>query len=145
MPKSKGRIGGPDKGSVADDVKAACSALYEYDRMWEASTDEDAESLPRVEFCSEDRELRDVDDDEAAMLVYGMARGLYCATSAGVDEPKGLGEGDALGNGIAEGDGGNKSDMPSLCSDVTEGICTHAPVSENNQRYTTGHYLENIL
>ena len=64
-----------------------------------------------------------MDDDEAARLVYGIARGLCCAASAGVDEPRGLGDGDALGNGIAEGDGGSRSDIPSLCSDVTVGIC----------------------
>lgn len=40
--------------------------------------------------------------------------------SAGVEEPRGLG--DARGGGTAEGDGGSKSDMPSLCSDVKEGI-----------------------
>lgn len=43
--------------------------------------------------------------------------------SAGVDDPSGLGDGETLGGGAADGEGGSRSDMPSLCSDVTVGIC----------------------
>lgn len=42
--------------------------------------------------------------------------------SAGVDAPRGLGDGEALAIGAADGDGGSKSDMPNRCSDVSEGI-----------------------
>jgi hypothetical protein len=61
-------------------------------------------------------------DEEAVKLVNGNVLGLSWITSAGVDEPNGLGDEEALGGGIAEGEGGSRSDMPSLCSDVTVGI-----------------------
>ena len=69
--------------------------------------------------------MSDVDDDEAAGLAYGVTLGLCCIPSAGVEEPNGLGVGDVLGSGTAEGDGGSRTDMPSLCSDVTVGIYMH--------------------
>lgn len=63
-----------------------------------------------------------MDDEDAAALEKGRDRGLSCMPSAGVEEPRGLGAGDGFADGIAEGEGGSKSDMPSLCSDVSEGI-----------------------
>lgn len=70
----------------------------------------------------EERELREVEEDEAAVLEKGSERGLSWEPSAGVDEPSGLGAGDGFEDGTADGDGGSKSDIPSLCSEVKEGI-----------------------
>lgn len=52
----------------------------------------------------------------------GSERGLSWAISAGVDEPNGLGECEALGGGTIDGEGGSRSAMPNLCSDVNDGI-----------------------
>ena len=72
---------------------------------------------------SEERELSDVEDDEAAVFEKGSVRGLNCVTSAGVEDPNGLGEGDGLDDGgAADGEGGSKSDIPNRCSEVNEGI-----------------------
>lgn len=76
-----------------------------------------------MECESEERELSEVEDEEAAAFEKGRVRGLSWVVSAGVEEPNGLGEGDGFAEGgTAEGDGGRRSDMPSRCSEVKEGI-----------------------
>lgn len=63
-----------------------------------------------------------MEEDDAAAFVKGRVRGLGCVPSAGVDGPRGLGDGEALNEGTAEGDGGSKSVIPSRCSAVNGGI-----------------------
>ena len=73
-------------------------------------------------FCSDDNELSDVEDELAAAFENGIARGLNCRPSAGVDDPRELGDGEGFTGGTADGDGGSKSAIPSLCSTVSGGI-----------------------
>lgn len=73
----------------------------------------------KEKFCSEESELRDVDEEDAAGFAYGNARGLLRDRSPC---ERGLGEGDTRECATAEGEGGRRSVMPSLCSDVKEGI-----------------------
>lgn len=64
--------------------------------------------------------MREVLEDEAAALVKGNVRGLVCAPSA-----RGLGDGDGRAEGgtaEGEGEGGRRSAIPILCSDVKPGI-----------------------
>lgn len=70
-------------------------------------------------FCSEESELSDVEDEDAAAFAKGI---VSCVPSAGTDDPRGLGDGDGLDGGTADGDGGSKSAIPSLCSTVKGGI-----------------------
>lgn len=67
-------------------------------------------------FICEESEEREVVDEEAAEFVSGRLR---CSAGGNVN---GLGELAALAALIIEGDGGRRSDMLSLCSDVNVGI-----------------------
>ena len=77
------------------------------------------------EWEREESELSEVEDDEAAVFENGRVRGLSWVVSAGVEEPRGLDEGDGFEDGgAAEGDGGKRSAIPKRCSEVKEGIWT---------------------
>lgn len=120
--KSSGWMAGPTLGSEDIDVNDAWRAPKDCERP--CKLDADAVWSPLAEwFCKEERELSDVDEEDAAALLNGNVRGLGGTPSAGVAEPRGLGEGEGRAEGgTAEGDGGRRSEIPSLCSEVKEGI-----------------------
>ena len=73
----------------------------------------------KEKFWSEERELREVEDEDAAGFANGSVRGLFSEPSPC---ERGLGDGEGRECAMFDGEGGSRSVIPKRCSDVNEGI-----------------------